>query len=120
MQQPKGPIVGVDISKAYFDFYFSDGNGKKDKGRLSNEKQGFEQFLKMIPSESWVVMEASGPYYYQLACFLHEKGIRVAVVNPLVIRRFMQMQLKRTKTDAADAKSIASYGDKMELRPGNL
>ena len=116
MEKPKQAVVGVDISKAYFDFYFIDNEGQKGKGRSSNGKQGFEQFLKMMPSESWVVMEASGPYYYQLACFLNDKGIKVAVVNPLVIRRFMQMQLKRTKTDAADAKSIASYGDKMELK----
>lgn len=116
MQQPKGPIVGVDISKACFDFYLRDANGKKGKGKVSNDKQGFQQFLKMIPSDCLVVMEASGPYYYQLACFLHEKGIKVAVVNPLVIRRFMQMQLQRTKTDRADAKSIASYGAKMELK----
>lgn len=116
MEKLKQAIVGVDISKAYFDFYFTDSEGKKGKGRPSNEKQGFQQFLKMIPSDVWVVMEASGPYYYQLACFLYEKGIKVAVINPLVIRRFMQMQLKRTKTDAADAESIAAYGTKMELK----
>ena len=117
MLNVKLTIVGVDISKAYFDVYFTDANGKNAKGKLSNDKAGFSELLNMIPSESWVVMEASGPYYYQLACFLYEKGIKVAVVNPLVIRRFMQMQLKRTKTDAADAKSIATYGHKMELKP---
>ncbi len=95
MEKPKQAIVGVDISKACFDFYFRDVNGKKGKGRPSNDKEGFEQFLKMIPSDVWVVMEASGPYYYQLACFLHEKGIKVAVVNPLVIRRFMRGRLAR-------------------------
>lgn len=55
-------------------------------------------------------MEASGTYYLQLAYQLHEAGCNVKVVNPLVIRRFSQMQLKRTKTDRQDAKIIASYG----------
>lgn len=117
METLKQTIVGVDISKANFDYCFKGADGKKAKGKLSNDKQGFQQLLKMIPSESWVVMEASGPYYYPLACFLYEKDIKVAVVNPLVIRRYMQMQLKRTKTDAADAKNIAAYGEKMELKP---
>lgn len=109
MQNPKLTIVGVDISKAYFDICIIDADGKKTKGKLSNDKKGFLELVKVIPSESWVVMEASGPYYYQLACFLYEKGIKVSVVNPLVIRRFMQMELKRVKTDA-DAKGIAAYG----------
>lgn len=116
METLKQTIVGVDISKANFDYCFKGADEKKTKGKLSNDKQGFQQLLKMIPSDAWVVMEASGPYYYPLACFLHEKGIKVAVVNPLVIRRYMQMQLKRTKTDAADAKNIAAYGEKMELK----
>lgn len=116
MEKPKQAIVGVDISKACFDFYFRDANGKKVKGKPGNDNQGFQQFLKIIPSNVCVVMEASGPYYYQLACFLQEKGIKVAVINPLVIRRFMQMQLKRTKTDSADAESIAAYGELVELK----
>ncbi len=89
MQEVKPTVVGVDISKAYFDYFFTDADSKNTKGRLTNDKQGFQQLQKIIPSNSWVVMEASGPYYYQLACFLYEKGVKVAVVNPLVIRRFM-------------------------------
>lgn len=117
MEKPKLSVVGVDISKAYFDYYLINADGKKTKGRLSNDKEGFKALIKTIPSDSWIVMEASGPYYYQLACFLYEKGVKVSVINPLVIRRFMQMQLKRVKTDSADAESIAAYGELMELKP---
>lgn len=117
MEKPKLTAVGIDISKAYFDFYFKAPNGKETKARLSNDKEGFHQLLQIIPSDVWTVMEASGPYYYQLACFLYKKGIKVAVINPLVIRRFMQMQLKRVKTDSADARGIAAYGELMELKP---
>jgi transposase len=117
MQEVKPTVVGVDISKAYFDYFFTDADSKKTKGRLINDKLGFQQLQKIIPSNSWVVMEASGPYYYQLACFLYGKGIKVAVVNPLVIRRFMQMQLQRAKTDSADAKGIAAFGKLIELKP---
>ena len=55
-------------------------------------------------------MEASGPYYLKLATFLHQKGVSVSVINPLVIRRFSQMRMMRTKTDKKDAVMIAEYG----------
>lgn len=116
MEKLKPVIVGVDISKACFDLYFKDSSGKEKKAKLSNDEKGFQELTKMIPSGAWVVMEASGPYYYQLACHLFNKEIKVSVLNPLVIRRFMQMQLKRVKTDSADAKGIAAYGDLMELK----
>lgn len=117
MEKLKPTAVGIDISKAYFDLYFKGPNGKETKARLSNDKEGFHKFLKMIPSDGWAVMEASGPYYYQLACYLYEKGVKVAVINPLVIRRFMQMRLKRAKTDSADAKGISAYGELMGPKP---
>ncbi|MFH7014599.1 IS110 family transposase, partial [Flavobacterium sp. FlaQc-52] len=56
------------------------------------------------------VMEASGPYYLRLATFLSNKKISVCVINPLVIRRFSQMRMSRTKTDKKDAIIIAEYG----------
>jgi transposase len=55
-------------------------------------------------------MEASGPYYLRLACYLHNQGVAVSVINPLVIRRFSQMRMSRAKTDKKDAKMIAEYG----------
>ena len=56
------------------------------------------------------IMEASGPYYLQLAIYLHKQGIKVSVVNPLVIKRLSQMRLLRAKTDKKDAQTIAEYG----------
>lgn len=105
-------ILGLDISKATFDVYFITPEGKPVSLVLANELKGFKKLLKLLSAYSPVklVMEASGPYYYALACFLHEQQIEVAVINPLVIKRFIQMQLKRAKTDKADAKSIYEYG----------
>ena len=45
-----------------------------------------------------------------MATFLYKNGIDVSVVNPLSIKRFAQMHLKRNKTDKADAKIITQYG----------
>lgn len=117
MQKPIHVFIGVDISKDKFDFYLKTAEGKVVKGKSANNAEGFMEFFLKLPENSWVVMEASGPYYYQLASFLYDKGVKVSVINPLVIKRFTQMQLKRTKTDSADAQSIATYGALMDIKP---
>lgn len=101
--------VGVDISKQHFDVSMLEGCKARHK-RFSNDAAGFADFCSHLGPSSHVVMEASGPYYLRLACHLYTQGVKVSVVNPLVIRRFCQMRLSRTKTDKKDAAMIASYG----------
>jgi transposase len=60
-------------------------------------------------------MEATGCYHQQLALFLYDKAIRVTVMNPLVIKRFIQMKLNRVKTDKSDAKMIYHYGQEQQM-----
>lgn len=61
-------------------------------------------------------MEASGPYYLQLALFFYKKQINVSVLNPLIIRRYSQTRLYRAKTDKKDAQTIAEYGAQYDLK----
>jgi transposase len=99
--------IGIDVGKDHFDAYHNDLGSQQ----FSNNEKGFEHFKKWIKQlEVHCVMEASGPYYLSLATWLHESGKRVSVVNPLVIRRFCQMNLQRTKTDRKDAQAIACFG----------
>jgi transposase len=97
--------VGVDVSKDSFDAYSIELGGRQ----FSNDDVGFKLFKKWTGSTVHVVMEASGPYYLRLAHQLHEWAIAVSVVNPLVIRRFCQMNLQRAKTDSKDAISISQF-----------
>lgn len=103
-------IIGFDVSKKFFDFSFLKDDKKWFNQQLDYDKDGLNQLVKIIPDKSICVMEATGPYYLRLANFLYGKGFKVCVVNPLVIRRYSQMLLKRTKTDKADAQLIAMYG----------
>lgn len=54
-------------------------------------------------------MEATGYYHYCLAQYLYEQGFSVSVVNPLSVKRFIQMKLSKIKTDKSDAKAICDY-----------
>lgn len=101
--------TGIDISKLFFDVAFM-AEGGYSYHKFSNDDAGFKLLLKVLPSGSHVVMEASGPYYLQLASFLTGQAIAVSVVNPLVVRRFCQMRMSRAKTDKKDAMMIAEYG----------
>jgi len=103
--QTQTNYIGVDISKLFFDVSVA---GRHYK--FTNDTEGFDGFHELLTTESWVVMEASGPYYLRLACYLHSSGVMVSVINPLVIRRFSQMRMSRAKTDKKDASLIAEYG----------
>ena len=107
--QSETNYTGIDISKTFFDVASLQA-GRYAYHKFSNDRDGFKALLKTLLPGSWVVMEASGPYYLQLACFLDAEGIAVSVINPLVIRRFCQMRMSRVKTDKKDAMMIAEYG----------
>lgn len=99
-------IFGVDISKDVFDVV--DQSGKHDQ--FGNDAQGFSKFKKCLPDNALVIMEATGYYHFLLAQYLSKQGFDCAVVNPLSIKRFIEMKLSKVKTDKADAKAICDYG----------
>ena len=104
-------IYGVDISKDVFDV-FGSLNGHF---QFKNTESGFVAFAKALPENVLVVMEATGYYHYRLAQFLDKDGIAVSVVNPLSVKRFIQMKLAKVKTDKSDAKAICEYGSINEV-----
>jgi transposase len=109
-------VTGIDISKKTFDASFLNKMKKWEHKVFKNDLTGFKQLIKWSPMESSFVMEASGPYYIQLASFLFEKRLSVFVANPLAIRRYSQMKMYRAKTDKKDASTIAEYGSQEVLR----
>lgn len=74
--------------------------------------------LKLLPGETKVVMEYTGTYYEPIANALHDAGIFVSVVNPLLIDDYGTNRVRKVKTDKKDAFKIANYAlDKwLELR----
>ena len=103
-------IVGIDISKETFDVSFLNEKQQWTHKVYENSASGFKELWKDTGKQYHFVMEASGPYYLKLATFLSKKKADISVVNPLVIRRYVQMKMFRTKTDKKDAQAIAMYG----------
>lgn len=104
-------FVGIDISKDVFDVY----NSEEGHRQFTNDVSGFKSFAKELSQSHWCIMEATACYHYQLALYLFKNSIRVSVMNPLVIKRFIQMKLNQVKTDKSDAKMICQYGQEQSL-----
>ena len=100
-------IFGIDVSMETFDVSTAD----QKHVQFSNNQEGFGKFLKLMDSGSHCVMEATGAYHQKLAFWLFSHGIKVSVVNPIVIKRFAQMRLRLAKTDKADASMIRQYAE---------
>ena len=73
--------------------------------------------LKSIEGETRVVMEHTGRYYECVAKVLHEAGLYVSAVNPLLIKEYGNNSLRKVKTDKADAMKIAKYALDNTLHP---
>lgn len=104
--------MGIDVSKDVFDVF----DPLRGHGQFENNTKGFRLFAKSLTATDWVIMEATGSYHHRLAIYLYDNGIRLSVVNPLVIKRFIQMKLNKVKTDKSDARMISLYGEQQPLQ----
>jgi transposase len=102
-------------------------NGKFKSKVFANDVQGFAALLQWLMGHMpdgpdapdvracvQVCMEATGSYHEALACFLCDQGLGVSVVNPLLVKRFAQMNGLRNKTDGGDARCLAQYCQKQK------
>jgi transposase len=106
-------VLGNDISKKKMDTLLVL-NDKPLKKIFENTPKGFkllDGWLRSLKVEKdvHICLEATGPYSEPLAQFLYEKGYRVSMVNPKAVHEFGKAQLRRNKTDAADARLIADF-----------
>ena len=105
-------ILGIDIAKKKLDvcLIFA---GKVLMKKFDNNIKGFRLLLGWLASlkieQVHACLEATGPYGEAVAEFLYEHGHRVSVVNPLRVKKYAESDLKRNKTDTADARTIAEF-----------
>ena len=110
-------IAGIDIASRKFDYRIIDGNGASlsrgsceslSRGSCEMNLYGFSSFLRTVPEDTVFIMESTGRYHKNLCHFLIGKGFSVCVENPMMIKNYVKSTtLRKTKTDSADALSIA-------------
>lgn len=100
--------AGIDVSKDTIDVHYNNSCGEHYL-KAANDLSGFKQLLKAVGKKHHFVMEATGPYYLNLAFYLKQSGCKVSVENSLLIKRFIQMNNERNKNDKKDARWIFRY-----------
>ncbi len=107
-------MIGIDIGgRTHVVARCRDGQARADREilRVSQDRAGFatlDAWLKRQPEDvTLITMESSGHYWMPLASHLRRREIPVAVVNPLAAKYFAKSRLGRTKSDPADARSLA-------------
>lgn len=106
---------GIDVSHTKLDVCYQNNLGELFHLQVGNNNQGFAKILEHTGVHYHFVMEATGVYYIRLAFYLHSRGCCLSVVNAIAIKRYIQMQLERNKTDKKDAGWICRYA--IEQRP---
>lgn len=106
---------GIDMSASTFNICVQTQQGELMHHQLQNNTAGFKALLKICGANYHFVMESTGAFHLPLCFFLHENNGSYSVVNALQIKRFIQMNLERSKTDKIDAKHICIYG--IERKP---
>jgi transposase len=108
--------LGIDIAAASFAAHWqSTDKAQSGSGSYQQNEKDYQRLHKQLslitsPAETLVVLEATGNYWLTLAFFLYERNYAVSVINPVRARRFAQMQLRHTKTDAVDAQLLCDFG----------
>jgi transposase len=112
-------ICGIDVSKDSLDIYFNEGECEHCL-KITNDSDSHDLLIKRLGIQRTYVMESSGPYYLKLAFKLKLLGADVRVENPIVVKRFIQMNLERNKSDKKDARWLFRYAQQIEAAEWKL
>jgi transposase len=114
-------FVGIDIAALTAQAaWLSPGTTVTRAMTIDQTPQGFADLQRKLLSTGClaqnilVVMEATGPYWITLAATLTQAGFAVSVVNPAQAHHFAKALLKRAKTDAIDAQTLAELAYRLK------
>lgn len=108
--------VGIDVSmgKSTIAIISTDGEVISEPFEIEHTKSGFDLVLekiKDIPKDNVkFVMESTGNYCKSLLKIIIDNGYFVSVENPLTIKKYCDINIRKVKTDKKDALKIACYG----------
>lgn len=108
-------IIGADVGSIEIVIACADSN--QAVKTIANNRQAIDAWLKQLPKDAVIGMEATGRYHDLLAANAVRRGHRVYVINPKRLSQYAKGVGQRGKTDPLDARVIARYvareGDKL-------
>jgi transposase len=105
--------VGVDVGKSELCVAIADRRPRMFAHTKAGVRTLWRYCRRVAPTGVvHLCMESTGAYSRLLAVRLQgleQPGLRLSIVNPACIKAFAKAQLRRTKTDAVDARVILAY-----------
>jgi transposase len=122
--------IGIDVAKDSFYagvIYMMNDQSIICKGtrKFPNTAKGFQDFVEWgekkvtVSLEVNYVMESTGVYYENLACFLYDSDRLVHVVLPNKAKKFLESLDNKSKTDKLDSKALGQMGVERKLKLWN-
>lgn len=101
--------VGIDVAKATLSVCCRSVSGEETALSLRNIETDIKnKLIKQLSGfNGKVVMESTGHYHWLVAILLCEAGIDVRVVNPILAKQYTSSNIRKVKTDPADASGLA-------------
>jgi transposase len=103
-------FVGIDVSQAQLDVHV---RPTGEAWRVASDEAGIAALVDRLRAlrATLIVLEATGGYETMVVVALAEAGLPRAIVNPQQIRDFARATGPLAKTDALDARSIATFAE---------
>ncbi len=120
------PVIGLDISKeeSHGQAFLERGKPFRGTFHFEHNRDGLANLhhaLKDVESVSnqrpLLILEATEHYQSHVVQFLEEYHYIYIVINPLISNRLRKSQLRKVKTDAADAYLLGELYYKEEFEP---
>ena len=101
--------VGIDVAKADFYACFDE---QTESLKFNNTTLGINSFLHHLVKSNFnhdntlIGLESTGSYHLRLCLQCTMRGFQIRVINPLIVKKQNQTNLRRVKTDKQDASLI--------------
>lgn len=111
--------VGIDVAKAMLSVCVRYQEGVEQALVLDNIDADIRKKLLPVISgfKGRIVMESTGHYHWVAALLLTQQGYDVRVVNPILAKQYTSANIRKVKTDPADASGLARMADVADNLP---
>lgn len=119
----KETILGIDVAKEELVIF---NTASAQTICLKNAQTALEQAWREYgwqPSQCVVGLESTGDFSLLPAQFFLKRGFTVKLLNPIVVKKFINATIRKKKTDKSDAEVIAEiihYGEGWEITEKEL
>ena len=106
--------VGIDVSKGKSTVAILDGDGSirahpYEMNHSKAELDALIKYIKAVDDHPIILMEPTSHYHYPVLKAFRDAGLSPSLVNPYLLKKYGDAELRKTKTDKKDALRIARY-----------